>query len=47
MTPPWTPSIKSNTDGSNFGEVDIYEEHLSVQKYRPGSDTEAGWDSNF
>ena len=47
MSPPWTPDIESKTDGSNFGDVDIYEEHLTVLKYKPDRDPEAGWDSNF
>ena len=47
MQPPWTPNCKSPTDGSNFGEVEIYEEHQHVMKYRKAKDPEAGWDENF
>ena len=47
MIPPWKPKIKSSLDADNFGEVDIYEEHLEVLRYRKENDEMAGWTDEF
>ena len=47
MKPPHVPKIKNALDAGEFGEVDIYEEHLDVLKYNKGNDEMAGWTDEF
>lgn len=47
MKPPWAPKIKNVEDASNFGDVEIYEEHLTELKYKKNRDPKQGWDKHF
>jgi len=47
MKPPHVPKIKNALDAGEFGEVDIYEEHLDVLKYNKSNDEMAGWTDEF
>ena len=47
MVPPWKPKVKNVEDASNFGEVEIYEEHLTELKYKKNNDPKSGWDDHF
>eukprot|EP00942_MAST-04A_sp_MAST-4A-sp1_P012094 g12094.t1 len=47
MVPPWKPKVKNVEDASNFGEVEIYEEHLTELKYKKKNDPKSGWDDHF
>lgn len=47
MIPPHIPKIKNSLDAGEFGEVDIYEEHLDVLSYNQANDEMAGWTDNF
>ena len=47
MKPPHIPNIKSPLDAGEFGEVDIYEEHLEILPYNKANDEMAGWTDEF
>ena len=44
---PWKPKVKSVEDASNFGDVEVYEEHLTQLKYNKSRDPKSGWDEHF
>eukprot|EP00944_MAST-04C_sp_MAST-4C-sp1_P001001 g1001.t1 len=47
MKAPWKPKLKGVEDASNFGDVEVYEEHLNQLKYNKSGDPKKGWDENF
>ena len=47
MRPPYTPKVSNALDTGEFGEVDIYEEHLIELDYDEDADDMVGWTDEF